>query len=38
MEKIETKELIDCYNKILEYLKTLETKKAEVEKSMENAK
>ena len=37
MENIETEELLKCYEKVVEYLKTLEGKKKDIEKEMENA-
>ncbi len=37
MENIETEELLKCYEKVVEYLKTLENKKKDIEKEMENA-
>lgn len=36
MENIDTEELLNCYKKVLDYLKALEDKKNEIEKSMEN--
>lgn len=36
MENIDTEELLNCYKRIIDYLKTLEDKKKEIEKSMEN--
>ena len=36
MDNIETKELIDCYKKIMEYIKKLEAKKADAEKGEAN--
>ena len=37
MKDCDTKELIDCYNRILEYIKSLESKKSEADKVSENA-
>lgn len=37
LEQISTKELIDCYNELTEYLKKLNSQKQEVEKSGQNA-
>ncbi len=37
MQEYETKELIDCYEKILEYIESLKKKKTEAEKGLENA-
>ena len=37
LEQISTKELIDCYNELTEYLKKLKNQKQEVEKSGLNA-
>ncbi len=36
LETVNTDELIECYQVINDYLKELETKKKEVEKSVEN--
>ena len=36
MENIDTEELLNCYKRIIDYLITLEDKKKEIEKSMEN--
>lgn len=36
MNNVNTDELLECYKKVLEYLKQLEGKKEEVEKGFEN--
>ena len=35
LKRVKTNELIECYNIVLDYLKQLESKKKEVEKSNE---
>ena len=35
LKRVKTNELIECYNIVLDYLKQLESKKNEVEKSNE---
>lgn len=37
MENIETNELLDCYKKVLDYIKSLEDKKKNIEKDMKDA-
>lgn len=37
MENVDTEELLKCYERVLSYLKSLEDKKKEIEKGMENA-
>ena len=37
MQECDTKELIECYNKIIEYIKSLEGKKEEADKVKEDA-
>lgn len=38
MNSIETKELLECYKMVLDYLKKLDDKKVEVEKGIEDVK
>lgn len=38
MNNVETDELLECYKKVLEYLKKLDDKKKEVEKGIEDVK
>ncbi len=37
MNDVDTKELIECYKKVLDYLKTLDNKKKEIEKDNHDA-